>query len=279
VTANSEPGRDRQTCLAVFGIGEGASQDDIEARYRELAYYFRTTGFPPGLDAWAGKQAALLDDAYAVLLDRTGDEPEPAPARRRALRGGLTIGRGWILAGLMLAAVAGAIGFARAGVRGNDASAADVDRTTESVAVDARRSAELLKAVQLDPRNREALFELGEMNFVATQWETAIDWFTQLLSVDPSNLHARTDLGVAQFNLGRVEDARAAWLAALALAPDDPQVNFNLGFLYANTEPQDLAAARNAWQRVIDADPTSRMAKSAQAQLAQTGVDTTGSSK
>jgi tetratricopeptide (TPR) repeat protein len=299
MSTNAVLAMDIQPYLTVLGISEGTSQEDIEARYRELADYFGTSSFPPALREWARQQAALVDEAYAVLLDRQDvaaerdliASPQATKATRLSERARQprsddakpvrTIRlRPLLFAFVMLAAMAGAIAMARAGVPGKEAAAADASQqASDAVPVDPKRAAELMKAVQDNPQNKDALFELGEMNFLATQWQSAIDWFTRLLAVDASNVHARTDVGTAQFNLGRTEEAKATWLAGLEIAPNDVQLNFNVGFLYANAEPQDMAAARKAWQKVIDVDPNSTLAKTAQAHMTGLVPSTPGSSK
>jgi Flp pilus assembly protein TadD len=291
--------KDIQTYLAVFGIEDRPSQEAVEARYRELSEYFATTSFPPNLNHWAKQQTALVDEAYAVLLGRSAVEPsidetvsgEMERARPSAEKGVRSTSdaakqartvrlRPLLAAGVMLVAIAGAVVLARVGVPGKSAAAPAVaQEASDIVPVDAKRSAELMTALQQNPQNKDALFELGEMNFLATQWQPAIDWFTKLLALDPSNTHARTDVGTAQFNLGRMDEAATSWLAGLEIAPNDVQLNFNMGFLYANAEPQDLAAARKAWQKVIDVDPNSSLAKTAQSHMSSLVAVSAGSGK
>jgi len=57
------------TYFSLLGISEDASQEELEARYRELADYLASPDLPAGLREWARSQAALVDEAYAVLAD------------------------------------------------------------------------------------------------------------------------------------------------------------------------------------------------------------------
>jgi tetratricopeptide (TPR) repeat protein len=129
------------------------------------------------------------------------------------------------------------------------------------------RVAELSALVERDPRNVGALFELGEMHFEAQRWQESIDWFTRLLEVDPGNIHARTDIGTAHFNLRRFDLARQVWEEVAAMAPDDPQIHYNLGFLYANSDERDLERAFREWEMVVTLAPGSDLARTAQAHL------------
>src|SRR3970040_1229402 len=65
------------TYFSLLGISEDASQEELEARYRELAEYLASPALPAHLREWAVKQAALVGEAYAVLA---------APERRAAIR-------------------------------------------------------------------------------------------------------------------------------------------------------------------------------------------------
>ena len=135
------------------------------------------------------------------------------------------------------------------------------------VPLDTERVAELMKSAEEDPTNAETLFELGESFFQAGEWQSTIDWFTKLVAVDPANVHALTDIGTSQYNLGSTDDAKATWLKAKEIAPDDPQIHYNLGFLYANSEPQDLEAARKEWGLVLELAPGSDLAQTVQVHM------------
>jgi tetratricopeptide (TPR) repeat protein len=149
---------------------------------------------------------------------------------------------------------------------GNEGTPAAAD-TNGLIPVDTARVAELMKSAQADPKNPETLFELGEIFFQAGEWQPSVDWFTKLIEVDPSNVHALTDIGTSQYNLGNTEDAKATWLKVSKIAPDEPQVHYNLGFLYANSEPQDLEAAKKEWAIVLQLAPDSDLAQTVKLHL------------
>ncbi len=294
--------------FSVLGVGDDAGPEDLEQRYRDLADYLASPAIPAALRDWAKTQAALVDEAYAVLADPesraaarqrpaeppavTVEEPPPAAPRRvRSSAGARTTagprrggpGRSlWqslrsqpLFLGVLVGAVAlAAIFLVRSGIPGSGGSDSipPAQSASDLVPLDTARVAELMKVIQTDPKNAEALFELGESYFLAGEWQQGIDWFTELLTVDPNNVHARTDIGTANFNLGRTPEAKASWTAALAIDPNDIQLHYNMGFLYANSEPQDLVAARQEWQKVVDLAPDSNLAKTAKVHL--TGMPT-----
>ncbi len=294
--------------FSVLGVGEDAGQEDLEQRYRDLADYLASPAIPAALREWAKRQATLVDEAYAVLADPesraaarqlppeppavTAEEPPPAAPRRvrsGAQRAAASPQRGRpgsssllhrlrsqpLLLGVLVGVVAlAAIFLVRSGIPGDGGSDSipPAQSASDLVPLDTERVAELMTVIQGDPKNAEALFELGESYFLAGEWQQGIDWFTELLTVDPNNVHARTDVGTANFNLGRTAEAKASWTAALAIDPNDIQLHYNMGFLYANSEPQDLVAARQEWQKVVDLAPDSNLAKTAKVHL--TGMPT-----
>ena len=176
---------------------------------------------------------------------------------------------------LAIGAIAGLIVLvvvltARSGLTGGGGGSAGTPAAADQngfIPVDTQRVAQLMKSAQADPTNAETLFELGEIFFQAGEWQPSLDWFTKLVAVDPKNVHALTDIGTNQYNLGKVEDAKASWLKVLKIAPNDPQIHYNLGFLYANAEPQDLVAAKKEWSIVIKLAPDSDLAKTVKLHL------------
>jgi tetratricopeptide (TPR) repeat protein len=61
--------------LARLGLGSGASNEQIESAHEEIAQYLDRS--PAGLRAWSARQAASIDEAYALLR---GDRADLAAA-------------------------------------------------------------------------------------------------------------------------------------------------------------------------------------------------------
>jgi tetratricopeptide (TPR) repeat protein len=184
-----------------------------------------------------------------------------------------------VLGTLVGVAVLAGILLGRYGLPGGGDGGEGVPSTAQDsiVSLDTERVAELTAIVQQDPNNKDALFELGERFFEAGEWQTSIDWLSRLILVDPGNLFAMTDIGTANFNLGQPDVAKTSWLKVLEIDPNYVQAHYNLGFLYANVEPQDLDAARREWETVVQLAPGSDLASTAQVHLsgllAQTPAD------
>lgn len=88
------------------------------------------------------------------------------------------------------------------------------------------------------------------------------------IEADPGDIDARLELGVAYFNQRQTDRAHEQWLAVTELAPDNATAWYNLGFYYLTIVPADMPAAQAAWQRVIEIDPDSDMARTASMHLA-----------
>jgi tetratricopeptide (TPR) repeat protein len=55
--------------FSLLGVSQDASQGEIEARYRELTDHLASAAIPATLRDWADREAALVDEAYAILSD------------------------------------------------------------------------------------------------------------------------------------------------------------------------------------------------------------------
>ena len=55
--------------FAILGVSRDAGQDEIESRYRELSGHLVSAAIPAALKEWAAREAALVDEAYAILSD------------------------------------------------------------------------------------------------------------------------------------------------------------------------------------------------------------------
>jgi len=261
---------------SLLGVSEDASESEVAARRRALAEFYDSGNVPPALHQWAQQQAMRLVEAQSTPLaagvGSDGGAVEPNALRRQGGRKGRLLDRlltSWIVLGsLILAAVVAGAVVAKLDLLGVQASEPErAIHSTPPVPLDSRRIAELSRLAEQNPLAADALRELGETYFVAGQWQRAIEWLTQLLTVDATDVHALTEIGTASFNAGRKDDAKAFWLAGLALAPDDPMLHYSLGHFYMSVVPADPAAARREWQRVLQVAPDSSLATAAQSRL------------
>lgn len=299
ITADDRLARDEHECYALLGLPDGAVPEDVADVCEELERFLDLGRVPPALRPWARRQRQLAARARATLAGghqrgprqagtapvARGQAATRAERRRRAAqlhhasaapRSIRDDARPMLLAFVAaLAALALFLGGQRAWQAWQDRNqpapqaAAPADHTGDFVPLDTARVADLQARLTANPGDTEALFELGERYFQAGRWQDTIDWFTKLVTLDPGHVHAYTDIGTASFNLARFDEARAAWSEALRLAPDDPQVHYNLGYLHAYGRPRDLEAAKREWERVLSLAPGTPLAATAQRDLAE----------
>lgn len=124
-------------------------------------------------------------------------------------------------------------------------------------------------SVALDPKDAASLFELGDTYMLLEVWEQAIKWFTLLLEVEPENNHARMDLGLARMSLGEFAQAEETLMDLLQRTPEDAELHYILGFLYAISPNHSMLQAEYHWEEVARLAPGSDYADSAKVHLGQ----------
>src|SRR5579862_2652707 len=87
----------------------------------------------------------------------------------------------------------------------------------------------LERAARLLPQDAEAQYNLGLAQLEAERTEEAAASFRRALALNGDSADAHNDLGNALRRLGRFEEAVASYRAALALAPERAEVHLNLG--------------------------------------------------
>jgi tetratricopeptide (TPR) repeat protein len=278
---------------APAGVPDGLSPEELERWSNELVAFLTSGSVPASLRGWARVQADRLDAymASAEDLDAQFDESEdeddvaPAPAApaRQASPRAVTPPRhaaavdapqqrdivlrvpeqvGKLGAGIIIGALALLAIFGVRALAGGGSSALPTSAPTATV-FNQQRADELQTLLQQNPADKAALFELGEMTFEAGRFEDSIFWLTKLVTLDPANTLALNDIGTANFNLQRPDEAKVWWQKTLAVNTNDVQAHYNMGFVYANAEPRDLAGAVNEWEAVVRLDPASQLGQTA----------------
>lgn len=83
----------------------------------------------------------------------------------------------------------------------------------------------------------------------------------KLVDLSPTNTDERTILGVYYFNGSDIPNAQKQWDEVVKQDPKKAEAYFDLGYLYLIKEPPDNDKAIAAWQKVLEIDPQSDMAK------------------
>jgi tetratricopeptide (TPR) repeat protein len=123
----------------------------------------------------------------------------------------------------------------------------------------------LAHALEVEPNNEAALFEMGRAELEAHDPKAAERSYQALLRVNPRNLQGWYNLGVVLMAEGDLTGARKAFEQTLALDPSSRQGLFNYSFV---AEKQgDGKAAVDAMQKLVSLDPDKPDFRSRLAQL------------
>jgi tetratricopeptide (TPR) repeat protein len=112
----------------------------------------------------------------------------------------------------------------------------------------------LLARLDTNPKDVSALTELGNIYFDASQWATAIGYYTRSLNEFPKNPDVRTDMGIAYFYTGDPDRALKEFDQALKDDPRHVQTLFNVGVVKKDGK-KDIKGAIAAWESVLKIDP------------------------
>lgn len=112
----------------------------------------------------------------------------------------------------------------------------------------------LLARLETNPKDISALTALGNAYFDASQWSTAIGYYTRSLNEFPKNPDVRTDMGIAYFYSGDADRALKEFDQALKDDPRHVQTLFNVGVVKKEGK-HDLKGAIAAWESLLKINP------------------------
>ena len=100
---------------------------------------------------------------------------------------------------------------------------------------------ELQTELDGNPNHAQALTYLADANIQMSHPEVALPLLQKAIRIDPSLELAHLDLGIANADAGRQDDAVREFKAAAGLAPNDTDVHWRLGRLYRSMGKKDEA--------------------------------------
>ena len=126
----------------------------------------------------------------------------------------------------------------------DDPSSAEALYGIGSVCLNQQRNAEareiFARAVKLSPTYPDTLpnawNNLGILSTREGRMDDAVEYFQKALQLSPDHLIALDNLGNAHRQLKHWAEARAAFERALKVSPTDPEANYGLGMVYAQTD-------------------------------------------
>ena len=131
---------------------------------------------------------------------------------------------------------------------------------------DESRAAALRATAEKDKSDWRTRVQLGDMHFDSEQFAAASKWYEDALRVDPNNVNASTDLGIAYYYMNQPDRALAQFDRSLAIDPKHTKTLLNIGIVRAFGK-QDLEGAAKAWQQVVEIAPDSQEARMARQAL------------
>ncbi|MEN6423853.1 MAG: tetratricopeptide repeat protein [Phycisphaerales bacterium] len=109
------------------------------------------------------------------------------------------------------------------------------------------------RALELNPKNADALYYLGLAMFGRKQYDEAIEHLSAAAKLKPTEAEIRTQLGVVCIARGQMDRAAGHLQKSLQIAPDNAEAYFNLGV--AMYRRGDKPQAVENWQRALQLKP------------------------
>jgi cytochrome c-type biogenesis protein CcmH/NrfG len=120
--------------------------------------------------------------------------------------------------------------------------------------VDMARVQMLRDRIQSNPKDFDALVELGNIDFDQRNFSTASGWYSKALELQPDNVNVRIDMATTMFYSENFDGAIEEFKKALAINPTHPQALFNIGVAYLHGK-NDSRSALEWWERLVATNP------------------------
>ncbi len=131
--------------------------------------------------------------------------------------------------------------------RGRGDAYADLGKQGESLRpITKRRGASWRSCYKLNPKDTATLLQLAVLYAAQKKPAKAIETYTALLAVDPTEWHALRGRGDTYLNVGRQAEAIADYEKALKLQPKDQGILNNLAWVLATSPDAKLRNGRRA---------------------------------
>lgn len=119
-----------------------------------------------------------------------------------------------------------------------------------------------------DPKNLNALIQLGNAYFDTDQFDRAIETYSKTLAIDPQNADARTDMGIMFRRKGDSDRAIAEFKRAAGVDPRHVNSRYNLGIVLLH-DKGDIKGAIKAWEDYLKVEPAGPRAENIRNQMAK----------
>ena len=97
------------------------------------------------------------------------------------------------------------------------------------------------------------------------EYEKERDMFQRIIEIDPTNYRAYYNLGIANFNLSKIKEAKECYEEAIKIKPDYKHCLYNIGLVYENEG--DFQEALKYYEKALEIDPRFPYASNARNQI------------
>jgi len=133
-------------------------------------------------------------------------------------------------------------------------SASPSQPPAQNPALAAQTEASLRALLISNPKNLDALIQLGNLYYDQGQHQQAVEWYGKALAIDPKNVNVRTDRGASYWSLNQPDAAIAEFQKSLQVDPNHPQTLYNIGLVYLQGK-KNRAEAKKAWEKLLTVSP------------------------
>jgi len=117
-----------------------------------------------------------------------------------------------------------------------------------------------------DPKNLNALIQLGNLYFDTDQFDRAIETYSKALEIDPQNADVRTDMGIMYRRKQNYDKAITEFKKAVETDPKHVNSRYNLGLVLLH-DKGDIKGAIKAWEDYLKVEPTGPRAENIRNQM------------
>ncbi len=135
-----------------------------------------------------------------------------------------------------------------------DAAPAPSQSVLSDPSVFLQKEATLRSIVASNPKDLNALVQLGNLYYDNSRFADAVVWYGRALELDPNNPNVRTDRGTSYYNIGQPDNALAEFRKSLDASPNHAQTLYNMGVVYLHGK-NDPVQARKAWEQLLATNP------------------------
>lgn len=132
--------------------------------------------------------------------------------------------------------------------------------------LDENRTRALSAQAEANPKDAAVRVVLANLYFDAERYAEAIRWYEDALKIDPKNVNASTDLGIAFYYSSQIDRALQQLDYSLSVDPKHAKTLLNQGIVRAFGK-QDLDGAAKSWEQAVAISPASQEGRAARQAL------------